>query len=117
MKSTYKQREESIEDFLERRVRELGGETRKLGYIGRRRATDRLILFPNPNLYATGIHFVVELKKPGLAEDFPRVTDGHEMAQWREHERLRKAGFRVYVIDTKKGVEKVLELELNSLDY
>jgi hypothetical protein len=112
MKSRYGEREESVEDYLERRVRELCGETRKMVWGGRRRAADRLVGFPADKIgtpdHLRSQHFLVELKMPGLATGFPRLNDGHEMAQWREHQRLRSWGFRVYVIDSKEGVDAIL---------
>lgn len=68
---------------IKRAVKALGGETRKVEWSGRRGAPDLLVLLP-------GCHFFVEAKAPGQK---PRPE------QEREHERLRKAGFDVYVID------------------
>lgn len=68
---------------IKRAVKALGGETRKVEWSGRRGAPDLLVLLP-------GCHFFVEAKAPGQK---PRPE------QEREHERLRKAGFEVYVID------------------
>lgn len=72
-------------------VKQHGGETRKVEWSGRRGAPDILVLFP-------GRHFFVEVKAPG---EKPRPE------QLREHERLRKAGFDVFVIDSEEGCGEV----------
>ena len=66
---------------------------RKLKYIGRRGATDRLVLLE-------GCHFLAELKRP------KKTAEAH---QAREHERLRYAGFEVYVLDTFEKIDEVLD--------
>lgn len=71
-------------------VKELGGETRKVEWSGRRGAPDLLILLP-------GQHFFIEAKAPG---EKPRPE------QVREHARLVKAGFDVVVIDSVEQVER-----------
>ncbi len=52
-------RERDVERFLIQRVKAMGGEVRKLRWIGRRGAPDRLVLLPG--------HwpFLLELKAPG----------------------------------------------------
>ena len=64
-------------------VKSYGGEVRKVEWSGRRGAPDLLVLVP-------GHHFFVEVKAPG---EKPRPE------QLREHERLRAAGFDVFVSD------------------
>ena len=83
-------KEQSIVDYLRNRVKALGGETRKLRFVGHNHAPDELVLFENtpPQL--------IEMKAPGKK---PRP------GQVREHERLRKYGFRVLVIDTRELVD------------
>lgn len=72
---------------IKREARLHGGETRKVEWSGRRGAPDLLVLLPND-------HFFVEAKAPG---EKPRPD------QLREHTRLRKAGFRVYVVDSEEA--------------
>lgn len=86
-------RESEIENYLVERVRDLGGETRKVRWIGRNGAPDRLVMLP-------GISFWVELKAPG------EKVKPH---QAREHERMRKYGQRVDVVDSFDGVEAILK--------
>lgn len=72
-----------------------GGECRKVEWSGRRGAPDLLIMLP-------GFHFFVEVKAPGQT---PRPE------QLREHERMRKGGFRVYVVDCKQQADEVFRME------
>lgn len=101
-------RESDIEDYLVRRVKAMGGEVRKLQWVGRRGAPDRLVLLPDPGP-GKGVFnnsWWVELKAPGLAATFP--ADAHERQQHREHERMRAKGQRVVVIDSLAGVDGLL---------
>lgn len=86
--------EASVEDHLVARVTTLGGETRKVSWVGRRHAPDRFVLLP-------GVSFWAELKRPKV---------GAEDGQLREHERIRKAGGLVLVLDTKVMVDRALKI-------
>lgn len=100
--------EADVEARLVKRVEELGGEVRKVKWIGRRGAPDRLVMLPqhfNGDFYI-GRTTWVELKRPGLAATFPK--NAHERQQHREHERMRAMGQRVVVIDSIEGVEELL---------
>jgi hypothetical protein len=103
-------RESDIEQYLVRRVEDIGGEVRKVQWIARRGAPDRLVMIPDwyrlQSLPAVRPPIWVELKAPGLAATFP--ADERERAQHREHERMRKLGQHVVVIDSKKGVDDLL---------
>jgi hypothetical protein len=94
--------ERDIEAYLVSRVEALGGEVRKVQWVGRRGAPDRLVMMPersrgdliNRPLTAMAVHvgsipdmkpaesIWVEVKAPGLAASFPsgEVTQ----AVWRE---------------------------------
>lgn len=85
-------RESDIERYLVKRVKARGGEVRKLRWIGRRGAPDRLVLMPKRTLW-------IELKAPG-----ERPTAG----QLREHARMRRMGQQVEVIDSLEGVEVLI---------
>lgn len=89
-------RERDIEAHLVKRVRELGGEVRKVKWIGRVGAPDRLVMLPN-RYYDCAIW--VELKAPG---------EKARPSQVREHERMRAMGQFVLVIDSIEGVEEML---------
>lgn len=78
-------KEIEIEEYLVRQVYRHGGTIRKVRWVGRRDAPDRLVMLPRVG------HVLVELKKPG---EVPRI------GQLNEHKVLRKFGFRVEVIDS-----------------
>lgn len=88
-------RESTIENHLVQRVKELGGEVRKVKWIGRHGAPDRLVMMPNVARSAIW----VELKAPG---------EKAKPHQEREHKRMRTMGQRVVVIDSIEGVEELL---------
>lgn len=94
-------RESSIESYLNSQVRAAGGETRKVKWIGRRGAPDRLVMLSSgvfvDGLWATSAW--VELKAPG------KVAEPHQV---REHARMLKMGQAVVVIDSLAGVDKLL---------
>lgn len=91
-------RERDIERHLVKRVKELGGEVRKVQWIGRVGAPDRLVMLPFTDGWLPNTVWV-ELKAPG-AKARP--------SQVREHERMRAMGQRVVVIDSLDGVEDLL---------
>ena len=106
-------KEKDIEEHLCKRVRELGGDVRKVQWIGRKGAPDRLVMLPEQTPEQAQFPFGrkartiwVELKAPGLAALFPHTP--HERQQHREHERMRAMGQRVVVIDSFEGVESLL---------
>lgn len=86
-------RESNIRSYFVRKVKAHGGEVRKLKWIGRAHAPDECVLAP-------GKHPLVELKRPG---EVPRP------GQLREHTRLRKAGFEVYVLATYEDVDRFIQ--------
>lgn len=84
-------RESEVEAHLVRMVNRHGGEVRKVKWIARRGAPDRLVMLP---CVPGGVW--VELKRPGKdAEDH----------QAREHERMRAMNCRVVVLDTVKRID------------
>lgn len=85
-------RERDIERALMRRVKELGGEVRKLAWVGRRGAPDRLVMLP-------GRFLLIELKAPG-----GRISRLQDL----EHRRLRQAGFDVRVVWKLEDIEGAL---------
>lgn len=102
-------RENEIENYLVAKVKEKGGEVRKVKWIGRNGAPDRLVMLPRGkaaiwNDWNSTVW--VELKAEGLAALFPHTP--HERQQHREHERMRAMGQRVVVIDSYAGVDGLL---------
>lgn len=96
-------RERDIEDYLVKRVKSMGGEVRKVQWIGRRGAPDRLVMLPwrrpDGTSKAATATVWVELKAPGIK------AEAHQV---REHDRMRAMGQRVEVIDSLAGVEELL---------
>lgn len=86
-------RESQIEDYLVERVKALGGEVRKVKWLGRNGAPDRFAMLPGRSLW-------VELKATG---------EKAKPHQAREHERLRRTGQRVEVVDSIERVDEVLQ--------
>lgn len=97
--------EGKIEDYFVEQCEANGALVRKLAYVGRRGAPDRMVVW---GLYRGGrdgyiggrIDFV-ELKAPG------KKPDPH---QEREHERLRALGCNVHVIDSKEAVDRYIAM-------
>ena len=94
-------RENVIEQYLVERVKALGGEVRKVRWIGRNGAPDRLAMLPATNDPDQGRTIWVELKAPG------EKCRPHQI---REHERMRRMGQRVEVIDSIEGVDTLMGL-------
>lgn len=87
-------RERDIEKYLVKRVKELGGEVRKVKWIGRRGAPDRVVGLPGERR-----PIFVEIKRPG---------EGLTAAQAREHKRLEKLGFEIDVVASFEAVDELL---------
>lgn len=85
-------RESDIESYLVERVRDMQGEVRKVKWLGRHGAPDRIVMVPGRTIW-------VELKAPG------EKAKPHQV---REHERMRRMGQRVEVVDSFEGVDEVL---------
>lgn len=102
-------RERDIEAHLVRRVKELGGEVRKVQWVGRASAPDRVVMLPllgRYGRYGSVRTIWVELKSPKTIVTFP--ADARERAQAREHKRMRAMGQCVEVIGTIEQVEELL---------
>lgn len=107
-------RESDIENYLVRRVKAMGGEVRKVKWVGRRSAPDRLVMIPPRINYPefgqikrTWARTIwVEVKNPSTIKTFP--ADSREKAQAREHQRMRDMGQRVEVIGTLQQVDELL---------
>lgn len=85
-------KERDIEAYLIEQVRLQFGETRKLKFIGRDGAPDRLVLLP-------GVMVFVELKSP---------TGRLSAAQKRELRTLEYFGAKTAVVKSKSDVDKLL---------
>ncbi|WP_173911074.1 VRR-NUC domain-containing protein [Acinetobacter sp. Marseille-Q1618] len=86
-------RESKIEKHLVDKVKTLGGEVRKVKWIGRNSAPDRIVMLPENSFWA-------ELKATG---------EKPAKAQLREHERMRNMGQRVEIIDSIERIDELLK--------
>ena len=89
--------EASVENYLVEQVEASGGTIRKLQWIGRVGAPDRLVWWTFPNVA------VVEAKS---------VSGRYEASQKREMARMSAAGWPVYTVWSKADVDKFLKLML-----
>jgi len=85
-------RESEIEAYLVKCVKKLGGEVRKVKWIGRRGAPDRFVM-------VCGLNFFVELKAPGKK---PSEQQRYEI------ESLKSRDVAVYVVDSINAVDQLL---------
>jgi hypothetical protein len=114
-------REGKIRAELVKRVKHLGGEIRKVQWVARRNAPDELVCLPGRETIPSRMvgdrliwrtlgrpprSFFVELKADDLPGEFPR--DAHERAQHREHERMRRFGLVVHVVQSLADLDEVL---------
>jgi hypothetical protein len=76
--------EARVEEKLVREIEAIGGVVRKVRWLGRRGAPDRVVMLP-------GVLVWVELKAPG------KVAEAH---QNREHHTMKSMGQDIRVIDT-----------------
>ena len=83
--------ERDVERYLVQRVKAEGGEIRKVRFIGRRGAPDRLVMLPGRTLW-------IEVKRPG------GKTQPH---QDREHARMTRMGQKVIVVDSRQAIDKL----------
>lgn len=95
-------RESKVEAHFVAVVKRIGGEQRKVKWIGRHGAPDRFVMLPAPDRF--GLHpcrqVWAELKRPGLsAEDH----------QQREHDRMRAFGCEVVVLDTIEKIDEFFQ--------
>jgi hypothetical protein len=92
-------KEESNETYLKRRMKETGGETRKVKWVGRRGAPDRLVGWKTLGRYA-----FVELKE----ESQPWGLQDH---QRREIEWMKACGLRVAILSNKAEIDQFIEFQ------
>lgn len=103
-------KESTIERHLVRSVNAAGGQVRKVQWIGRNSAPDRVVMLPARTLSPASIDCAwckpkgrvvwVELKAPGQKPT---------AAQSREHARMRAVGQDVRVLDSVGAVDAMLQ--------
>ena len=89
-------RESLIEAYLVSEVAKRGGVAEKFSSPARRSVPDRIVLWTNPADFQ-----FVECKATGEKPTVP---------QQRDHDRRRKMGFIVVVVDSYEAVDKYLEV-------
>lgn len=87
-------KEANIEAYLRKRVKELGGEHRKVTYQGRKGAPDDWCFFPCGQL------LIIECKRPGKNKLDP--------LQVVEIEFLQRMGFAAYWVNSKEEIDAIL---------
>ena len=85
--------EGEIEAYLKRRVLAEGGTLRKVRWLDRNGAPDRIIWWPGPRMAFVEVKAFG--KKPSALQSL-------------EHARMRGAGFEVFVIDSGSAVENFI---------
>lgn len=78
-------RESTIERYLVKRVKELGGITYKFVSPGRRNVPDRIVVLPGRRLYFVEVKATAGVLRPGQA---------------REHARINALGFGVWAVNS-----------------
>lgn len=98
-------RESLIEAYFVAQVKAMGGEVRKVRWIGRRGAPDRVAMLPAQKRGGRNV-----LPRPArlIWPEFKATGVPAEDYQLREHARMRKMGQRVEVIDSFERVDEVL---------
>lgn len=104
-------RESEIEAYLVAQTKKHGGEVRKVKWIGRRNAPDRLVALPakvvstsDRQVYVPHVQAWVELKATGK-----QATQ----AQQREHTRMRNVGMLVLVMNSIEQIDSFFEVVTN----
>lgn len=98
-------RESLIEAYFVKRVKALGGEVRKVRWIGRRGAPDRVAMLPAQK----GAGHVLPRPARTIWPEFKATGVQAEEYQVREHARMRKMGQRVEVVDSFERVDEILK--------
>jgi hypothetical protein len=86
-------KESDIEKYLVKRVKDVGGQIRKAQWVGHVGAPDRRVMLPNR------MPIWIELKAPG------KKPEPHQV---REHNRMRRLGELVEVIDSYEAVDNLI---------
>lgn len=87
--------ESKVERYLKLRVIATGGMTRKVKWLDRSGAPDRLVCWTFPNVA------LVEVKRPGKTVD-------PQSLQAREIRKLRESGWPVYVVSSREEVDALI---------
>lgn len=86
-------REKEVEQYLVKRVKEMGGKAYKWVSPGNDGVPDRIVFF-------YGMTVLVELKAPGKKPTPLQIA---------KHKELEKLGQQVFVLDTKEDVDQFIQ--------
>jgi len=89
-------RESEVETYLTEQVIKAGGEIRKVKWLGRNGAPDRVVMLG-------------KLTPPTVWVELKALGEKPKPHQVREHDRMRKMNQRVEVIDSFEGVDALLK--------
>jgi len=92
-------RESTVEEYLVEQCKAHGILTRKVSWIGRSKAMDRLLVYRGKVVFA-------EMKGESNQAKFP--SNAHERAQLREMNRFREQGADVRLVGTKAQVDALI---------
>ena len=98
--------EKEVENNICRYAESKGLVAEKFASPNKRAVPDRLITGGN------ALIFFMELKATGKAKGVHKDATGHEGRQWRDHQRRRAQGFRVYVVDDITVGEQIIDYEI-----
>lgn len=96
-------RESIIEKHLVKRAKEAGGEVRKLRWIGRRGAPDRVMMLPSA---VTKSNYFLNHPESTVWVELKATKKKPEAHQLREHKRMRKVGQTVLVFDSIEAIDQ-----------
>lgn len=94
-------RESDVEKYFVKVVKSLGGETRKVKWIGRAHAPDRVVMF-DPLSYQS----IKRIPPATIWAELKRPKGKARIGQLREHVRMRRLGQTVVVLDTIGAIDK-----------
>lgn len=105
-------RESQVEAHLKAVVKKLGGETRKVKWIGRNGAPDRFVMLPTQwGLTGVSLAPPLPVKKPSCFwVELKAPKKGPTAQQAREHARLRNCGQEVVVLDSVEAVDEYFKV-------
>jgi hypothetical protein len=103
-------RESSIEAALHQRIKDLGGETRRVKWLGRRAAPDDYVMLP---AYCYTDRLGNRRCRPGFVGwvECKAPRKGPRPEQAREHSRMRGLGAQVLVISSVEHIDHFFPTE------
>lgn len=103
--------ERDIEEAVRKYAKSKGILAEKFTSPNRKAVPDRMLTGPG------GLIFFIEFKATGKAKTVRADATGHELRQWRDHNRRRANGFRVYVCDDIEEGKRIVLTETAHLTF